>query len=37
MRVGIFGFGKAGRSVATVFLQHPDTVLGMGRPPQLQT
>ncbi|HOF10847.1 MAG TPA: hypothetical protein PLV33_12710 [Opitutaceae bacterium] len=27
MRVGIFGFGKAGRSVASVFLQHPDTVL----------
>ncbi len=27
MRVGIFGFGKAGRSAATVFLQNPGTVL----------
>lgn len=27
MRVGIFGFGRAGRSVATVFLQSPDTIL----------
>ncbi len=27
MKVGIFGFGRAGRSVASVFLQSPDTVL----------
>lgn len=27
MKVGIFGFGKAGRSVASVFLRNPDTVL----------
>jgi 4-hydroxy-tetrahydrodipicolinate reductase len=27
MRVGIFGFGKAGRSAATVFLQNPGTEL----------
>ncbi len=27
MKVGIIGFGRAGRSVASVFLQNPDTVL----------
>ena len=27
MKVGIFGFGRAGRSVATVFLQSPDVEL----------
>ena len=27
MKVGIFGFGRAGRSVASVFLQNPDTEL----------
>ena len=27
MKVGIFGFGRAGRAVASVFLQSPDTEL----------
>lgn len=27
MKVGIFGFGRAGRAVASVFLRSPDTVL----------